>query len=165
VGTTLGYLEVGPGRGSGKEAGCRVAAEESAAAGPKGLALDSLDDFIVVSDIKPDIDAWECLLETAFVSFYIAASSDHKRGPFFALQADSVFNSPGCFFPGRPDEPTGVDDDDIGFLRVGQNGIASTVKIAKHNFAVNHVFSAAVTDERDGLSSACMRPGHEGHQG
>ena len=56
--------------------------------------------------------------------------------------------------PGRLDEPAGVDDDDVGPVGVGREGVAVLGELAEHPLGIDDVLRAAEADEGEGALRA-----------
>ena len=76
-----------------------------------------------------------------------AAGDDHAAELALALELEHLVDRGERLVPGRLDEAAGVDDDEVGALRLVDQLVAVELQQAEHPLAVDEVLRAAEADE------------------
>ena len=94
----------------------------------------------------------------SFLPLGQAAGDDDGADLALLLQVEHLADDAERLLPGRLDEAAGVDDDDVGPVGVGDEGVAVLGQLAEHALGIDGVLRAAEGDESVG---ALAGGGHE----
>src|SRR5439155_24932884 len=93
-----------------------------------------------------------------------AAGDNDGADAALLLQREHLADDGERFLPGRLDEATGVDDNDVGAVRVGRQRVAVLGQLAEHALGVDQVLGTAKANKRVGswgrVTHARRRPSH-----
>jgi hypothetical protein len=145
--TALGDFEICPGRRSGQHARRVLTQKKSLPAWPEECLLDGFDDMIEILDSQPDINLRVAALQLVPIPLHEAAGHGDDFPFILMLDGEGALDRLFGFFPGSPDEPAGVEDEDIGLLRLCGQPITRPAQVSEHNFAIHKILGAAVADE------------------
>ena len=102
------------------------------------LAAEHADDVI---DLRALVE------QRLFLALGQAAGNDHAPRAAAAFQLEHFVDRRIRFLAGPFDEPAGVDDDEIGPLRLVDQPVAVQLQQAEHPLAVDQILRAAEADE------------------
>ena len=90
------------------------------------------------------------------VALHKAARDDQHTALSTLFVLGHLENRVDRFLLGGEYEAAGVDDDDLGLARIGDNGVARLAEHTQHDFAVHAVFRAAQGHQTNGFHVACI---------
>ena len=114
-------------------------------------AIDDLDDLLAAEDADDVIDAGHLGEQGVALAFGETAGDDDGAEPALLLEREHLADDAERLLAGRFDEAAGVDDDDIGAVGVGREGVAVLRQLAEHALAIDEVLRAAEADEGEGF--------------
>ena len=110
-------------------------------------AVDDLGDFFAAENADDVIDLRNLLEKILLLAFGEAASHDYRPHAPLLLEGQHLANDPKRFLPGRLDETAGVDNNDVGAVRVGSKCVPVLRKPAEHALRIDQILGAAQADE------------------
>ena len=114
-------------------------------------AIDHLGDLLPAEDADDAIDVGHFLEQAVLFALGQAAGNDHGADASLVLERQHLADDGQGFLPGRLDEATGIDDDDVCPVRLRSQHIAMLGQLAEHALRIHQVFGTAETDEGEGF--------------
>ena len=118
----------------------------------RGATAHSVHDVVTIKDTNHGVDTRCPLQHLGAVALHKAASHDDALHSASAFTFECFLNDFQTFVLGRFQKSTGVDDDGVGCIVVGDQLDAASGQDAEHLLAVNKVLRAAEADECDGAN-------------
>ena len=111
-------------------------------------AIDDLGDLLAAEDADDLIDLRALLAAaSSFLPLGQAAGDDDGADAALLLEVEHLADDAERLLPGRLDEAAGVDDDDVGPVGVGREGVAVLGQLAEHPLGIDGVLRAAEGNE------------------
>ena len=153
----LGDLEIGQMLGGDPEPGPVVLGLDGGGAEDGPLLVEvahdpvgDLGDLLAAEDADDLVDLGHLLQEHLALPLGQAPGDDHPLDLPGLLAVEHLADHAQRLLPGRVDEPTGVDDDQVGRLGVGHQGVPILGQQPEHPLGVDQVLRAAEADEGEG---------------
>ncbi len=154
VAASVGELDIGGIGGGGQHA--RRAEEAIALAGEQRVRalvglLNGGKQLLIGGHAHQQVDLGNFGAQIFTIALHEAARDD-QHAAFSALFVfGHIENRVDRFFLCGEYEAAGVDDDDLGLARIGDNGVARLAEHAQHDLAVHAVFRAAQRHQTNGF--------------
>ncbi len=153
----LGHLEVGQMFGGDPEPGPVVLRLDRGGPEDGPLLVEvahdpvgDLGDLLAAEDADDLVDLGHLVQEHLALAFGQAAGDDHPLDLPEPLAVEHLADHPERLLPRGVDESAGVDDDQVGPLRVRHQGVPVLRQQPEHPLGVDEVLGAAEADEGEG---------------
>src|SRR5262249_23515524 len=112
-------------------------------------AVNDLDDLLAAKDADDVIDPGHLFKQGIALALGQAPGHDDGTDPALLLEVEHLADDGQGFLASGFDEAAGIDDDDVGAIGLGGEGVAGLRELAEHAFGIDEVLGAAKADKRE----------------